>query len=80
MLPLIDLVVSATAPGTAAAAQVEERFSTRLPEIYGPPRAEIATRRPTLGGVQLWSGVVPAVRDGETWPTGPRRADAHAMY
>jgi acyl-coenzyme A synthetase/AMP-(fatty) acid ligase/3-hydroxymyristoyl/3-hydroxydecanoyl-(acyl carrier protein) dehydratase len=59
-LPPLDLIVSATAPLTAALARdVENTFHTRLVEIYGSTETgQIATRR-TAGTAywRLWPGV-----------------------
>ncbi len=72
-LPAVDLVLSATAPlAQQLAAEVEQRFGTRLLEIYGSTETgQIATRRPTQGAEwQLWSGVRLTARDDETWADG----------
>jgi acyl-coenzyme A synthetase/AMP-(fatty) acid ligase len=73
-LPEIDLIVSATAPlSSDLARQVEERFGTRLLEIYGSTETgQIATRRTaqTLEW-QLWPGVTLTVNDdGQAWAQG----------
>ena len=73
-LPEIDLIVSATAPlSSDLARQVEEKFGTRLLEIYGSTETgQIATRRTaqTLEW-QLWPGVTLTVNaDGQAWAQG----------
>jgi acyl-coenzyme A synthetase/AMP-(fatty) acid ligase len=73
-LPEIDLVVSATAPlSRELAREVEEKFATRLLEIYGSTETgQIATRRTaqTLEW-QLWSGVTLTLKDdGQAWAQG----------
>ena len=72
-LPPVDLVVSATAPlARQLALEVEQRFDTRLLEVYGSTETgEIATRRPTQATEwQLWPGVTLTAGDGETWADG----------
>jgi acyl-coenzyme A synthetase/AMP-(fatty) acid ligase len=72
-LPAVDLVVSATAPlSQQLAAEVEQRYATRLLEIYGSTETgQIAARRTTLGAHwQLWPGVSFFERDGDTWACG----------
>ena len=72
-LPPADLIVSSTAPLTAQlAAEVEQRFNTRLLEIYGSTETgQISARRPThTPEWRLWPGVTLSVRDGETWAQG----------
>ncbi len=72
-LPPADLVVSSTAPlAQQLAAEVEQRFNTRLLEIYGSTETgQIALRRPTHSPEwRLWPGVTLSVRDGETWAHG----------
>src|SRR6266436_3457385 len=72
-LPPADLIVSSTAPlAQQLAAEVEQRFNTRLLEIYGSTETgQIALRRPTHSPEwQLWPGVTLSVRDGETWAQG----------
>jgi acyl-coenzyme A synthetase/AMP-(fatty) acid ligase len=73
-LPEIDLIVSATAPlSRELAREVEEKFATRLLEIYGSTETgQIATRRTaqTLEW-QLWPGVSLSVKDdGQAWAQG----------
>ncbi len=73
VLPAMDLIVSATAPlAQHLAAEVEQRFSTRLLEIYGSTETgQIGVRRPTESPEwQLWPGVRFEMRDGETWADG----------
>ena len=73
VLPAMDLVVSATAPlSQQLAAQVEQRYDTRLLEIYGSTETgQIAVRRPTYSAEwQLWPGVRFFVRGGDTWAEG----------
>ena len=73
-LPAVDLIVSATAPlSSDLAREVEEKFATRLLEIYGSTETgQIATRRTaqTLEW-QLWPGVSLTVKDdGQAWAQG----------
>jgi acyl-coenzyme A synthetase/AMP-(fatty) acid ligase len=73
-LPEIDLIVSATAPlSPELAREVEEKFGTRLLEIYGSTETgQIATRRTaqTLEW-QLWPGVSLSLKeDGQAWAQG----------
>ncbi len=71
--PPVDMIVSATAPLTQQLAlEVEERFATRLLEIYGSTETgQIATRRPTQSAEwQLWPGVTLTPRDAQTWADG----------
>ena len=73
-LPQVDLVVSATAPlSRDLAREVEDKFATRLLEIYGSTETgQIATRRTaqTLEW-QLWPGVTLTPRDdGQAWAQG----------
>jgi len=73
VLPAMDLVVSATAPlSQQLAAQVEQRYDTRLLEIYGSTETgQIAVRRPTHSAEwQLWPGVRFFVHGGDTWAEG----------
>ncbi len=72
-LPHTDLIVSSTAPlAQQLAAEIEQRFATRLVEIYGSTETgEIATRRPTEDAHwQLWPGVTLSQRGEETWAQG----------
>jgi acyl-coenzyme A synthetase/AMP-(fatty) acid ligase len=72
-LPPVDLVVSATAPlARQLALEAEQRFDTRLLEVYGSTETgQIATRRPTQTAEwQLWPGVTLNACDGETWADG----------
>jgi acyl-coenzyme A synthetase/AMP-(fatty) acid ligase len=73
-MPAVDLIVSATAPlSSDLAREVEEKFATRLLEIYGSTETgQIATRRTaqTLEW-QLWPGVSLTVKDdGQAWAKG----------
>ena len=73
-LPQVDLVVSATAPlSRDLAREVEDKFATRLLEIYGSTETgQIATRRTaqTLEW-QLWPGVTLTLKDdGRAWAQG----------
>ena len=81
-LPAADLVVSATAPlSQNLAREVEERFDTRLLEIYGSTETgQIACRR-TAHAVEwrLWDGVRLRERDGRTWADGGHIEQATAM-
>ncbi len=72
-LPPTDLIVSATAPlAQQLAAEVEQRFATRLLEIYGSTETgQIGVRQPTESPEwQLWPGVRLEEREGETWADG----------
>jgi acyl-coenzyme A synthetase/AMP-(fatty) acid ligase len=72
-LPSTDLVLSATAPlSQNLAREVEERFATRLLEIYGSTETgQIASRR-TAETVewQLFDAVRLSTRGEETWAEG----------
>lgn len=72
-LPDTDLIVSATAPlSRDLAREVEEKFATRLLEIYGSTETgQIATRRTaqTLEW-QLWPGVTLTLKEGRAWAQG----------
>ena len=72
-LPSADLVLSATAPlSQNLAREVEERFETRLLEIYGSTETgQIASRR-TAHGVewQLFDGVRLISEAEQTWAEG----------
>jgi acyl-coenzyme A synthetase/AMP-(fatty) acid ligase len=72
-LPPLDLIVCATAPlAQQLAAESEQRFATRLLEIYGSTETgQIAARRPTRTPEwTLWPGVTLSL-DGETsWAQG----------
>jgi acyl-coenzyme A synthetase/AMP-(fatty) acid ligase len=72
-LPAADLVLSATAPlSQNLAREVEQRFATRLLEIYGSTETgQIASRR-TADSVewQLFSGVRLFTQGEETWAEG----------
>jgi acyl-coenzyme A synthetase/AMP-(fatty) acid ligase len=73
-LPETDLIVSATAPlPRDLAREVEEKFGTRLLEIYGSTETgQIATRRTAeTAEWQLWPGVTLTLRDdGQAWAQG----------
>jgi acyl-coenzyme A synthetase/AMP-(fatty) acid ligase len=73
-LPETDLVVSATAPLSGELARaVEEKFATRLLEIYGSTETgQIATRRTAeTAEWQLWPGVTLTLKDdGQAWAQG----------
>ncbi|HLW23055.1 MAG TPA: AMP-binding protein [Steroidobacteraceae bacterium] len=66
-LPVLDLLVSATAPlPETLAREAEQRFGTRLLEIYGSTETgQIATRRTTeTNAWHLWPGVRLRVMNG----------------
>ena len=72
-VPPTDLIVCSTAPlAQQLALEVEERWHTRLLEIYGSTETgQIAARRPTVSPQwRLWPGVTLTARDGETWAQG----------
>jgi acyl-coenzyme A synthetase/AMP-(fatty) acid ligase len=72
-LPETDLIVSATAPlSEELARQVEQKFATRLLEIYGSTETgQIATRRTAQTAEwQLWPGVTLTLKDGQAWAQG----------
>ena len=72
-LPPADLVVCSTAPlAQALAREAEQRFGTRLVEIYGSTETgQIATRQPTQGPEwQLWPKVSLSLEGGVTWASG----------
>ena len=72
-LPATDLVVSATAPlSSELAREVEQRFGTRLLEIYGSTETgSIAVRAPTRTAEWwLWPRVTLESRGEETWAEG----------
>jgi acyl-coenzyme A synthetase/AMP-(fatty) acid ligase len=72
-LPPVDLVLSATAPlSQNLAREVEQRFATRLLEIYGSTETgQIASRRTaTTVEWQLFSGVRLYGEAQETWAEG----------
>jgi acyl-coenzyme A synthetase/AMP-(fatty) acid ligase len=72
-LPSADLVLSATAPlSQNLAREVEQRFETRLLEIYGSTETgQIASRRTALTGEwQLFSGVRLFAEQEQTWAEG----------
>jgi acyl-coenzyme A synthetase/AMP-(fatty) acid ligase len=72
-LPPTDLIVCSTAPlAQQLAAEVEQRYGTRLLEIYGSTETgQIAVRRPTESAEWLlWPGVELSSRGEETWAEG----------
>lgn len=72
-LPPADLVLCSTAPlAQSLAREAEQRFGTRLLEIYGSTETgQIATRRPTHGAEwQLWPGVSLSLEGEVTWASG----------
>ncbi|HYL70716.1 MAG TPA: AMP-binding protein [Candidatus Dormibacteraeota bacterium] len=72
-LPPTELILSATAPlAQQLAAEVEQRYRTKLLEIYGSTETgQIALRRPTAGPEwRLWPGVTLVSKDGETFAQG----------
>jgi acyl-coenzyme A synthetase/AMP-(fatty) acid ligase len=72
-LPRADLVVSSTAPlAQQLAAEIEQRFDTRLMEIYGSTETgQIAARRPLQGPEwRLWPGVRLSPEGEVTWAQG----------
>ncbi len=72
-VPQVDLVISATAPLSAARTEeVERRLQTKLVEIFGSTdTGQIASRRPSQRAAwHLFSGVGLATRDGQTWAAG----------
>jgi acyl-coenzyme A synthetase/AMP-(fatty) acid ligase len=72
-LPPIELLVCSTAPlAQQLAAEAEQRFETRLLEIYGSTETgQIAVRRPTVGAEwSLWPGIALRPEDDETWAEG----------
>lgn len=72
-LPRTDLIVCSTAPLTQQlAAEVEQRFHTRLMEIYGSTETgQIAARRPTQSAEwQLWPAVRLHSRGEDSWAQG----------
>jgi acyl-coenzyme A synthetase/AMP-(fatty) acid ligase len=73
VLPATDLIVSATAPlSQKLATEVEQRYQTRLMEIYGSTETgQVAARRPTAGPEwQLWPGVRFTHRGEDTFADG----------
>jgi acyl-coenzyme A synthetase/AMP-(fatty) acid ligase len=72
-LPPVDLILSATAPlARELAHDAEQRFGTRLLEIYGSTETgQIAARRPTASAEwRLWPGVRLTVEGEESWAEG----------
>jgi acyl-coenzyme A synthetase/AMP-(fatty) acid ligase len=81
-LPDTDLIVSATAPlPRDLAREVEEKFGTRLLEIYGSTETgQIATRRTAeTAEWQLWPGVQLTLQDGRAWAQGGHVEQPTAM-
>jgi acyl-coenzyme A synthetase/AMP-(fatty) acid ligase len=68
-LPPLDLVVSAAAPlAPDAAANAEQRFHTRVVEVYGCSEAGVvAARRPTVGLAFRTMQDIRLERDGDGW-------------
>ena len=82
-LPHTDLIVSSTAPlAQQLAVEIEQRFATRLVEIYGSTETgEIAARRPTQEAHwQLWPGVTLSQRGEETWAQGGHIEEPTRMW
>ena len=81
-LPSVELILSATAPlSQSLAREVEERFETRLLEIYGSTETgQIASRRTasTLEW-QLFSGVRLTSEAGQAWAEGGHVEQRTAM-
>jgi acyl-coenzyme A synthetase/AMP-(fatty) acid ligase len=72
-VPPADLLLCSTAPlAQALAREAEQRFGTRLLEIYGSTETgQIATRQPTRGPEwQLWPGVRLSLENGVSWARG----------
>jgi acyl-coenzyme A synthetase/AMP-(fatty) acid ligase len=81
-LPETDLIVSATAPlAVDLAREVEEKFATRLLEIYGSTETgQIATRRTAQTAEwQLWPGVTLTLKGGQAWAQGGHVEQATPM-
>jgi acyl-coenzyme A synthetase/AMP-(fatty) acid ligase len=82
-LPETDLIVSATAPlPRDLAREVEQKFGTRLLEIYGSTETgQIATRRTAeTAEWQLWPGVTLSLgADGQAWAQGGHVEQPTAM-
>jgi len=73
VLPPMDLILCSTAPlAQQLAAETEQRFATRLLEIYGSTETgPSAVRRPTrTPELTLWPGVTLPFNAGETWALG----------
>ncbi len=72
-LPPLDLIVSATAPlSRELAREAEDRFETRLLEIYGSTETgQIATRRTAdYAAWRLWPGVCLRTEQGRVYAQG----------
>jgi acyl-coenzyme A synthetase/AMP-(fatty) acid ligase len=82
-LPATDLVVSATAPLPAELArEVEQRWGTRLLEIYGSTETgSIAVRQPTRSAEWwLWPRVTLESQGEETWAQGGHIEQRTRLY
>ena len=82
-LPAADLLLSATAPlPRQLAHQAEERFGTRLLEIYGSTETgQIAARHPTRSAEWLlWPQVRLSVDGEESWAEGGHIAERTRLY
>ena len=79
-LPLVALVVSATAPlSPQLAAQAEQAFGGQLLEIYGCTEAgQVATRRTTAG--EVWHTIGALRLHYETGPQGEERFVVHGGH
>ena len=81
-LPAVDLVLSATAPlSQNLAREIEQRFETRLLEIYGSTETgQIASRRSAeTAEWQLFSGVQLVSDQEKTWAEGGHVEQRTAM-
>jgi acyl-coenzyme A synthetase/AMP-(fatty) acid ligase len=82
-LPAADLLISATAPLPQPLAQdAEQRFGTRLLEIYGSTETgQIAARRPTeTAEWRLWPRVRLSVSGEESWAEGGHVGQRTRLY
>ena len=82
-LPAADLIVSATAPLPAELArEVEQRWETKLLEIYGSTETgSIAVRRPTRSAEwRLWPHVTLESHGEETWAQGGHIEQRTRLY
>jgi acyl-coenzyme A synthetase/AMP-(fatty) acid ligase len=82
-LPPADLILSATAPlAQQLARDAEQRFGTRLLEIYGSTETgQIAARRPTEEAEwRLWPGVRLSVEGEESWAEGGHLEQRTRLY
>jgi acyl-coenzyme A synthetase/AMP-(fatty) acid ligase len=83
VLPPVDLLLSATAPlSQQLAHDTEQRFGTRLLEIYGSTETgQIAARRPTESAEwRLWPQVRLCVEGEESWAQGGHIAERTRLY